>query len=186
MSGITFITGNQHKADNLARLLGLSIDHVKLDLDEIQSAELREVVEHKARQAFEIVQRPVVVDDVGLGFSALGGLPGPFIKFFVHAGAEKLCSMLDGFNDRSATGKAGIGYCDENGFRYFEGKIHGVIAEHPRGEGGFSFGWDSIFEPEGYGGRTRAELTQDEYDEVYRRIRPISELKTFLDGKETR
>ncbi len=178
MSSVTFITGNQHKADNLARLLGMHIDHVKLDLDEIQSVELREIVEHKARQAYEIIRRPVLVDDVGLSITALGGLPGPFVKFFVEAGTEKLCRMLDGFDDRSAVGKAGIGYYDGNAFQYFEGQIQGTIAGHPRGDGGY--GWDATFEAEGYGGRTRAELTQDEYDEVYQRIRPIRELKEFL------
>ena len=184
MNTVTFITGNQHKADNLSRLLGFPLDHVKLDLDEIQSTKLEEIVESKARQAYDIVKRPVIVDDVGLGFTALDGLPGPFVKFFVEAGPEKLCRMLDGFDDRSAVGSAGIGYCDDSGFVYFEGSIQGTIADHPRGDGGFgSFGWDVIFEPEGYGGRTRAELTQEEYDEVYRKIRPITELKQFLESR---
>lgn len=181
MRSVTFITGNQNKANNLARLLGVRLDHVKLDLDEIQSVTLRDIVEHKAKQAYEIIQRPVIVDDVGLEFVALGGLPGPFVKFFVGAGTEKMCRMLDGFDSRSATGKAGIGYYDEEGFRYFEGEIHGVIAAHPRGEGGF--GWDAIFEPEGYGGRTRAELSSEEYDEVYQLIRPIAELSEFIKRK---
>jgi inosine/xanthosine triphosphate pyrophosphatase family protein len=60
------------------------------------------------------------------------------------------------------------------------GEIHGKIAEHPLGTNGFSYGWDSIFCPDGYGGRTRAELNQDEYDEVYRAIRPIKELCEIL------
>ncbi len=184
MNGITFITGNQHKADNLARLLGLPLDHVKLDLEEIQSTELQSIVEYKARQAYEIIKRPVIVDDVSLGFSALDGLPGPFVKFFVQVGPDKLCRMLDGFDNRSAVGNAGIGYCDETGFTYFEGGIQGTIADHPRGNGGFgSFGWDVIFEPTGYGGRTRAELSQEEYDEVYQKIRPIKELKRFLESR---
>jgi inosine triphosphate pyrophosphatase len=53
MQTITFITGNQKKADNLSRLIGMSVEHIKLDLDEIQSLDLREVVEHKARQAYD-------------------------------------------------------------------------------------------------------------------------------------
>lgn len=182
MSQITFITGNQHKADNLARLLDTPLDHIKIDLDEIQSTELREIVGHKAKQAYEIIKKPVIVDDVGLYFTALDGLPGPFVKFFVHTGAEKLCRMLDGFDNRAATGKAGIGYYDKDGFEYFEGEIHGTIADHPRGKGGF--GWDATFEPEGYGGRTRAELSSEEYDEVYRQIRPIAELSEFIKRKD--
>ena len=49
MTNITFITGNQNKADYLAKYLGHSVDHVKLDLDEIQSLDLKEIVEHKVR-----------------------------------------------------------------------------------------------------------------------------------------
>src|SRR6476469_8243116 len=94
---VSFITGNQHKAEYLARLLDVPLDHTKINLDEIQSTDLDEIVIHKVRQAYEIVKRPVLVEDVALGFTALGGLPGPFIKFFAEAdnGLEKLCRMLD-------------------------------------------------------------------------------------------
>src|SRR4051812_45378209 len=101
-----FITGNQNKADYLARLLGVELEHRKINLDEIQSADLNEIVSHKVKQAYAVAGCPVLVEDVSLGFSALGGLPGPFIKFFVEVedGLEKLCRMLDGFEDRSAQG----------------------------------------------------------------------------------
>ncbi len=55
MQSITFITGNQKKADYLAKYLGFPIEHQKIDLDEIQSLDLREIVEHKVKQAYEKV-----------------------------------------------------------------------------------------------------------------------------------
>jgi inosine triphosphate pyrophosphatase len=82
MQTVTFITGNQKKADYLAKYLGFPIEHIRLDLDEIQSLSLREIVEHKVRQAYAKVGKPVIVDDVSLTFAELGKLPGPFIKFF--------------------------------------------------------------------------------------------------------
>jgi inosine/xanthosine triphosphate pyrophosphatase family protein len=95
MPNVTFITGNQHKADYLSKYLGYPVDHVKLDLDEIQSTDLKAIVEHKVRQAFGLVRKPVIVEDVSLEFEALGGLPGPFIKFFVeHVPPETICSMI--------------------------------------------------------------------------------------------
>lgn len=75
MRPITFITGNQKKADYLARYLGFPVEHQKIDLDELQSLDLREIVEHKVKQAYEIVQSPVLVEDVSLEFSALGRIP---------------------------------------------------------------------------------------------------------------
>lgn len=83
MRSITFITGNQKKADYMRKLLMIPIEHIKLELDEIQSLDLREVVEHKAIQAYEKIRKPVLVDDVSFEFCALGKLPGTFVKYFV-------------------------------------------------------------------------------------------------------
>src|SRR5690349_13575059 len=124
-----FVTGNQHKADQLSRLLGLPLEHIKLDLDEIQSADLEEVAAHKAKQAYELVKKPVFVEDVALGFEALGGLPGPFIKFFLAGGdgAEKLCRMLDGFESRKAYGECVFAYYDGRQLQLFHGGITGTV-----------------------------------------------------------
>jgi inosine/xanthosine triphosphate pyrophosphatase family protein len=70
-TSLTFITGNPKKAEYLAKYLGFPIDHEKIELDEIQSIDLREIVEHKVRQAYEISQKPVLVEDVSLEFEAL-------------------------------------------------------------------------------------------------------------------
>ena len=175
-----FITGNQSKADYLAQLLGVKLEHQKIELDEIQSVSLDDIVIHKVKQAYEIIKRPVLVEDVGLSFKAFAGLPGPFIKFFVDApnGLESLCRMLDGFNDRSAMGECVFGYYDGKRLKIFRGNLQGSIAMNPRGENGF--GWDKIFEPEGYSARTRAELSDEEYAVLYKVIRPFDQIKSFL------
>lgn len=53
MSSVTFITGNQKKADYLTQFLGFPILHQKVELEEIQSLDLRKIVEHKVKQAYE-------------------------------------------------------------------------------------------------------------------------------------
>ena len=98
MIDVTFITGNQAKADFLAKHLGYPIKHKKLDLDEIQSLNLKEIAEHKARQAYGEIKSPVLIEDAGLFIKALGGLPGPFIKWFeIAIGLEPL------YEDRKST-----------------------------------------------------------------------------------
>jgi inosine triphosphate pyrophosphatase len=184
MKTITFITGNQHKADYLSRMLGLPLKHRAVDLTEIQSTSLEEIVEHKVRQAYAVAKRPVLVEDVALEFTALGGLPGPFIKFFVEApnGLENLCRMLDGFDDRSAVAACVFGYYDGEQIKLFRTELGGVIAKHPVGNGGF--GWDKIFCSDDYGGRTRAELYTDEYVATYPTIKPIDAVRQFLTTLE--
>lgn len=181
MKRVTFITGNQHKAAYLSRLLGAEIAYQKVNLDEIQSVNLHEIVEHKVRQAYDVVGSPVLVEDVSLGFDTLGGLPGPFIKFFVESegGLENLCRMLDGFDSRTATARCVFGYFDGTSTELFEGELRGVIADHPRGEGGY--GWDQIFCPDGYGGKTRAELSPEEDATTYQIIKPFQKVKEFLE-----
>ena len=177
MKTVIFITGNQSKADYLAKYLGHPVQHQKVDLDEIQSLELRDIVEHKVKQAYEIVKAPVLVEDVSFEYKALGRLPGTFIKFFVEeVDPETLCRLVDGM-DRTAIGRCMFGYYDGEEFQTFAGELRGVIAEHPAGENGF--GWDRIFVPEGYD-VTRAQLDDTEYEKVYRIIRPLEELKDFL------
>lgn len=180
MSDITFITGNQHKADYLARLIGVDVAHQKVELEELQSTDLHTIVDHKVCQAYAAVGRPVLVEDVSLEFTALGALPGPFIKFFVEAddGLEHLCHMLDGFASRAAVARCTFGYYDGQTVRFFDGELAGEIADTPRGDGGY--GWDKIFCPAGYEGKTRAELSPEDDDATYQMFKPFAELGTFL------
>ena len=180
-----FITGNLHKAQHIERLLGLHIPHRRVELDEIQSATPEEIIEHKVRQAYEIVKQPVFVDDFSLWFDELDGLPGPFIKFFVNAnnGIENLCRMADGLASRRATARAYFGYFDGSEITILHGELKGEIADHPRGNSEYAFGSDPIFCVDGYGGRSRAELNHREYDEVYFKLRAIDAIREFLKGE---
>jgi len=175
---VTFITGNQKKADYLSKYLGFPVDHVKIDLDEIQSLNLKEIVEHKVRQAYEKIKSPVLVEDVSLEFEALAGLPGPFIRFFVdNVPFETICNMIDG-KTRNATARTVFGYCDGGRVEFFESKLEGSIVQVPTGENGF--GWDRIFIPEGYS-VTRASLGEEDDRKTYLKLKPFEELKIFLE-----
>lgn len=179
MKQVTFITGNQSKADYLAKYLGVDVPHHKLDLDELQSLELSVIVEHKVKQAYEILKTPVIVEDVSLEFTALGRLPGPFIKWFLDdMDMSDICKLVDG-KDRSAIGRCMFGYYDGERLELLEGSINGTIAKRPEGETGF--GWDPIFIPEGYD-TTRALLSEADYEVVYHKIRPLTQLKQLLES----
>jgi len=179
-----FITGNQNKVNYLSKSLGMVLDHQKIDLDEIQSPNPTIVIEHKVRQAYELLRMPVLVEDTSLSFNALDGLPGTFVKFFVEAndGLESMCRMLDGFDDRSAYASAVYGYYDGKKIEFFSGRLDGFIATGARGEGGY--GWDKIFEPIGYNGLTRAELSSQDDIESYNKIRDFDSLRLFLQSIE--
>ena len=176
-----FITGNQNKADYLARQLGIAIRHQSVDLDELQSLDPHVIVTHKLQQAYSIVQAPVLVEDVSLVFTALGKLPGPYIKWFVeYAGADACCKMLDGFDDRSATIRCTFGFYDGDTIKLFDSIMPGTIAKAPAGTNGFGF--DTIFINEGKS-ITRAEMSQEENEHTYATtMKPFRQVREFLES----
>ncbi len=175
---VTFITGNQAKADALAAWLGFEVTHKKLELDEIQSVNNREIAEHKARQAFQMLQSPVLIEDVSLEFNALSGLPGPFIKWFVeNPGLRATAKMLDGFSDKSATATCTWAYFDGAKLEFIEGFQYGTIAPEPRGSGGW--GWDAIFIPDG-NTITRGEMAIEQYEKSYTDSKNYPALRELL------
>ncbi len=178
MKDVVFITGNQNKADYFSQLIGHPIDHVKVELDEIQSLDLKEIVKHKLHQAYKQVRRPVLVEDVSLEFSALGRLPGTFIKWFLQdMSYESICKLLEG-KDRGAKAKCVFGYFDGTEEIYFEGELAGTIPGSPAGTGGY--GWDPIFIPEGFQ-ITRAQLKPEDDLKTYLIIKPIDKVREFLE-----
>lgn len=173
----TFLTGNKNKAEYLSRYIGLEIPHQKIDLIEIQSLDLTEVVNHKAKQAYEILGSPVLVEDVSLEFNALGKLPGTFIKFFLEEmSEEQICRLLDG-KDKTAIARCIYVYYDGVEVVHFKGELKGQIAQHPAGNNGY--GWDKIFIPEGYN-ITRAEMDESNDKSTYLKLKPLQQIKEFL------
>lgn len=181
MNKVTFITGNQGKADFLAKHLDFPVEHQKVDVDEVQSLDLPEIAEHKAKQAYETINSPVLVEDVGLVFESMGKLPGPFIKWFeISLGLERICKLVDNLENRKAIAQICFVYFDGESIELFQGELKGQIADKPRGAGGFGF--DPIFIPNG-AENTLAEMDEDEIDKFSLRTTTVyPELKIFLEG----
>jgi non-canonical purine NTP pyrophosphatase (RdgB/HAM1 family) len=178
MDKITFITGNAGKAEEVSRYLGFPVDHVALELDEIQSLDLEAVVRDKAMRAYDAMKKPVLVEDVSLVFRAFGKLPGPLIRWFLEElGNEGLCRLLDGKEDRFCVATVCYGFSDGNTVRLVSGSMEGSVADHPRGSN--SFGWAAMFVPAGMG-RTYAELTNDEQAPIAMRRKALEELRDLI------
>lgn len=86
MKDLVLVTGNDDKWREAQRILGRPLARERLDLPEVQAATTAEVALQKARAAFERLGRAVVVEDAGLELRALGGFPGPFIKYWETLG----------------------------------------------------------------------------------------------------
>ena len=174
---LTFITGNAGKAEAMYRYLGMPIDHEKLDLDEIQSLDLEEIVKDKVTRAYEIVKKPVIVEDVSFVFHAYNKLPGPFIKWFLkELGNDGLCHLLHD-KDRKCVATVCYGLHDGKEIKLFSGSMEGTVAMSPKGSNGF--GWASVFIPDGYD-KTYAEMTHEEQSPISMRNIALKKLREYL------
>jgi XTP/dITP diphosphohydrolase len=104
-----------------------------------------------------------VADDTGLEIDALGGGPGVHTARWGGLGYERALRELEGVPHPMRTARfrtvALVRYPDGREL-VAEGVVDGVIAEQPRGEGGF--GYDPVFMPDDGDGRTFAEMTTAE------------------------
>ncbi|MFA5432472.1 MAG: RdgB/HAM1 family non-canonical purine NTP pyrophosphatase [Candidatus Paceibacterota bacterium] len=171
-----FVTGNCQKLKEFEAILGIKLNHSDADLDEIQSVDVEEVAIHKVKQAYELLKKPVIVEDTGLYFEELNGLPGALIKFFIKKlTLNQICSLIK--KNRKAIAITCIAFFDGKEVKTFKGETKGEIAKEPRGTNGF--GWDSIFIPFGYS-RTFAEITSNEKSINSMRKQAIERLKIWL------
>ncbi len=146
-SPLAFATNNAGKLREAQQWLGVPVEGIGLHLEELQTTGLEDLVLHKTRQAFALTERPVMIEDTALVFTAWGALPGPFVKYFLaDLGTAGMVRALEPFQDFRALAISSIGYHDGKSVHLFEGRTEGMIVP-PRGDHGF--GWDAIFQPRG-------------------------------------
>jgi non-canonical purine NTP pyrophosphatase (RdgB/HAM1 family) len=178
MRTITFVTGNPGKLKEIKRLFpdSVKLESADVDLDEIQSMDLTAIAEDKARRAYEHVGSPVIVEDVSAGLDKLGGLPGPFVKYFeIGMGLDALHQLA---NEESAAAFAICTICYYDGvtFTTVQGETRGSVVA-PRGTNGFGF--DAVFLPEG-SAKTYGEMSPDEKGAVSHRGKALKALIAAL------
>lgn len=147
-SRITLVTGNKNKIAKARQFLGDLVDFVDMDMDEIQENDALKVSQHKVKQAYSILQKPVITWDASVYISALNGFPGPLIKWFwTRVGLQKICDLAYLLGDTKISLELIITYFDGKGIRYFTKTQEGLISKEPRGDKGWD--WDTIFIPTG-------------------------------------
>ncbi|AKM82600.1 TPA: non-canonical purine NTP pyrophosphatase [Candidatus Berkelbacteria bacterium] len=174
---IYFITGNENKFREAKAILPV-IERLDLDLIEIQEIDPLKIIKAKMEEAFKHHSGEFIIEDGYLDVKSLGGLPGPFAKWFIKLlGKDGIWEIVKNSSDKSAEVSVIIGYAkNKDEISFLEGSIKGKMVA-PRGENGF--GWDSIFQPYGYD-KTFAEMTTEEKNSISMRKIAFEKLKDYL------
>jgi len=178
------VTGNRNKAEEARRIVGWELETVAIDLPEVQSLDLAEVLAAKGDEAWRRVGRPLVVEETGLEVDVLGGFPGPLVRWMLESmGAEGIARAARALAAQgeapAVTARCLLLYADAERRVVGEGVSRGTLVLPPRGDEGF--GWDPVFLPEGET-RTFGELPGEVKDRIGHRGRAWRDLVRRLEA----
>ena len=203
---IVFATNNAHKLDEIRHILGekfevLSLNDINChdDIPETGTT-LEENARQKAEYIYNKYHMNVFADDTGLEVEALGGEPGVYSARYAaiknptaeshdsEANMTTLLKNLEGTENRNARFRTVIAliltpHNNSHSSLFtphsslFEGIVEGSIIKERRG--GEGFGYDPIFQPEGYD-KTFAELGNDIKNTISHRARAVAKLAHHL------
>ena len=186
---IVFATNNQHKLSEIRQILGgrvevLSLNYIgcNVDIPETGST-LEENALQKAQYVYDHYHIDCFADDTGLEVDALNGAPGVYSARYAGDGHDseanmtKLLNELGENNNRSARFHTVIALIQQGEVHEFEGIVNGQIIRERRG--GEGFGYDPIFQPDGYD-QTFAELGLDIKNQISHRARATRKFAEYL------
>ncbi|RYD71139.1 MAG: non-canonical purine NTP diphosphatase [Sphingobacteriales bacterium] len=190
MKKLVFATNNEHKTAEIR--LALSGKYEVLNLQDIGCEEdIPETAETfegnaslKSKYVVENFKLDCFADDSGLEVAALNNEPGIYSARYSGSrdsleNIQLVLQKLEGQNNRKARFKTVISLMLNGENHIFEGVINGKITEGLSGSKGF--GYDPIFQPDGYD-ITFAEMDMSEKNKISHRAIALNKMIEFLNN----
>jgi XTP/dITP diphosphohydrolase len=151
---LLYITGNKSKFEHAKEVLkAYNIDLVQQSekFDEIQSDSVEEIAIDKAQKAFEIIKKPLFINDAGWIIPSLNGFPGPYMKFVNKwFTSQDFLNLMQDKTDRRIIFRQLLVYTDGKKTKTFVDDQEGEILMKEQGENGESSDKIITFVPEKY------------------------------------
>ena len=187
MKKVVIATNNTGKIKEIKEILkDYEILTLKDMNSEIEVEEDRDTFEgnamKKAKEIANVLKMPVIADDSGLCIDILKGWPGVHTARFLGENATQeqrnntILEKMKKEQKRTARVICCMAYYEDGNFILGKGEVEGKIATKKRGKNGFGF--DEIFELPN--GKTFAELTLDEKNQISHRKLALQDLKENL------
>lgn len=164
--------------------LSVNVKNVKIEIKEIQG-ESEEIVTKKCKEASNLIEGVVIVEDTSFCVDCMNGLPGPYIRdFFLKLGNRKFYSLINSFANSKEEIKAeekcsiAISRNFNDEILVFEGSVIGNIVE-PDNAADDEYNWCFFFKPEG-SHSTYGKMTVEEKCLISARKTALSKLGSYL------
>lgn len=190
MQELVFATNNSHKLSEVqAAVAGeiklLSLNDINCHDDIAETGQtFKANASIKSHFIYNRYGINCFADDSGLEIDALNGEPGVYSARYAgghgdHAANNlKVLEKLDGMDNRRARFITVISLMWDGVEYFFEGTVDGTI--RPALSGVDGFGYDPLFQPDGYN-ITFAEMTTEQKNGISHRGRAVKELVDFLN-----
>ncbi len=190
---LVFATNNQHKLDEVQVKVGDSFKIVSLkeigcteDIEET-GLTLEENASIKSQHIHKNYNLDCFGDDTGLEIFALNNEPGVYSARYsgdrdFTKNMDLVLQKMEGLTNRGARFRTVISLIINGTENLFEGIVNGTIRKEKSGKEGF--GYDPIFEPEGYK-ITFAEMSLEEKNTVSHRGKAMEKLIQFLKNQQS-
>lgn len=193
---VVVATGNAHKVVEIEAILAPAMPGVRFvalgelgdfpdPVEDGQTFFDNALIKARAAQA-QTGLAMAVADDSGLCVDALDGAPGIYSARWAGehgndaANNERLMREMEGVADEARTARFHSSVVLVRGDEVLrgDGDCEGVVGHAPRGSHGF--GYDPLFLPAETPGKTMAELTLDEKNQISHRFHALEDLASKL------
>lgn len=185
---LVFATNNQHKTAEVRTLLSgmyevLNLKDIGCTVDIPETADsFIGNAELKSSYVAENFHLDCFADDSGLEVEALNNEPGIYSARYAGehddaANLQLVLQKMEGVENRNAQFRTVVSLVQGDKKFIFEGIVKGILRTAPTGKSGF--GYDPIFQPEGYQ-QTFAEMTMEQKNQISHRAIAMRKLISFL------
>lgn len=180
---LIFATENKHKFEEIAAIFeeyDISLQQHKMELQEISSSSAREIALYKARQAFQELKQPLIVEDSAVYFTAFKDFPGTMPKrVYLSIGFPGLLKLLEG-KKREACFLSTICFIESHDtYKFFEGKWEGRIIKKVIKPKADRMPYEKIFLPKG-SKKAVVEMSREEKNDISHRAAAARALSEWL------
>lgn len=194
MNKILIASNNRYKFSEIASVLSTlpdiklySLKDFGINVDVTEDGNtLEENALIKAKAIYDLSGVATLSDDTGLFVKALNGEPGVYSARYAGEKATyednciKLLKNLKDISDENRTAQFESVICfyvNEKEHYFFKGVCSGKIINEKRGKSGF--GYDPLFEPNGYE-KTFAEMTNEDKNKISHRSKALEAFRKFI------
>ena len=167
-------------------IISMSDAGINIDIEEDQDTFEGNAKKKAETIAKKLEGRMCLADDSGIEIEYLDGFPGVRTKrWFEGTDRERNEALIEKLNGvphekRKIKFITALTLADCKKTNTVIGSMEGYVAECPRGENGFGF--DEIFELEN--GKTLAELSSEEKNEISSRKKALEALREYMETKK--